>query len=406
MNTPAVQDFKDHGFLPSDPPCRRLCSPTYQPWEEMISQLPALIKSGKIRNETKELPLLSTKELHHETEWRRAYVIMCFLAHGYIWASNPPAEQVLPSNIAVPLLETSNFLEVPPVATYAALALWNCRKSEPGMIQLENLTVEHTFTGTDDEAWFYIVSVAIEAQGGPIICLVASAISAMQEKRYAAANEFLWELAVQISKLSDILGKIQEKCRPDVFFHELRPFLQGSTKSAGLPRGIFYDEGHGKGSWRQLKGGSNGQSSLIQLLDIVLGVKHAPLQGKSSDAPQAESSACFFRDMREYMPGPHRRFLGQIADHPNLRELVGLSAGDEAHKELWEAYTAATQSLTELRTRHLAIVTTYIIRPSRKSERQEEKREELLGTGATVLVPFLKQARNETRQAGKEILAG
>ena len=43
---------------------------------------------------------------------------------------------------------------------------------------------------------------------------------------------------------------------------------------AGLPKGVFYDEGDGRGEWRMYSGGSNAQSSLIQFFDIVLGVEH------------------------------------------------------------------------------------------------------------------------------------
>ncbi|PTB53962.1 hypothetical protein M431DRAFT_508997 [Trichoderma harzianum CBS 226.95] len=60
------------------------------------------------------------------------------------------------------------------------------------------------------------------------------------------------------------------------FYHRVRPFLADSKNmgAAGLPRGVFYDESDGKGEWRQLQGGSNGQSCLIQLLDVVLGIEH------------------------------------------------------------------------------------------------------------------------------------
>jgi indoleamine 2,3-dioxygenase len=68
-----------------------------------------------------------------------------------------------------------------------------------------------------------------------------------------------------------------EKNQPDVFFHQLRPFLAGSKNmsAAGLPNGVYYDIGEGKGDWHQYSGGSNAQSSLIQTFDIFLGVNHS-----------------------------------------------------------------------------------------------------------------------------------
>ncbi len=69
---------------------------------------------------------------------------------------------------------------------------------------------------------------------------------------------------------------MHEHCDPQRFYHEIRPLLAGSKgmAAAGLPRGVFYDQGNGKGLWRQYSGGSNAQSSLIQLLDVFLGVDH------------------------------------------------------------------------------------------------------------------------------------
>ena len=39
-------------------------------------------------------------------------------------------EQRLPASISIPLLDISSYLEVPPVATYAAVCLWNFKRSE------------------------------------------------------------------------------------------------------------------------------------------------------------------------------------------------------------------------------------------------------------------------------------
>jgi indoleamine 2,3-dioxygenase len=89
-----------------------------------------------------------------------------------------------------------------------------------------------------------------------------------------------------------------------------------------------------------------------------------------------------------------------------------------------EAFQTATRALAEFRNMHLQMVTRYIIIPSRQpngregvnlataSSRMEassagKQREtmpgagELTGTGGTALLPFLKQSRDETFQAGR-----
>ena len=90
--------------------------------------------------------------------------------------------------------------------------------------------------------------------------------------------------ALNIKEIARILNRMDEHCSPKVFYDEIRPFLAGSKNMvlAGLPKGVFYEEGEGKGEWRQYSGGSNAQSSLIQFFDIVLGVEHHLTKGSKA----------------------------------------------------------------------------------------------------------------------------
>jgi indoleamine 2,3-dioxygenase len=174
----------------------------------------------------------------------------------------------------------ANHLSLPPTATYAALNLWNFTFTSPSMssslCEPENLSALHTFTGAHDEAWFYLISVAMEARGGSIVPIIMRALSAAKAKNSDMITTSLLSFAKCIQQLGALLERMYEKCEPDVFYHQIRPFLAGSKNMAvaGLPRGVFYDEGKGRGEWRQYSGGSNAQSSLIQLFDIVLGIEH------------------------------------------------------------------------------------------------------------------------------------
>lgn len=84
--------ISSNGFLPKSLPLARLPSVYYKPWEEMLDRLPSLIKDWTYRNEVNRLEILSTEKLDSEEEWRRAYVVLTFMAHGYIWGSSFPAE--------------------------------------------------------------------------------------------------------------------------------------------------------------------------------------------------------------------------------------------------------------------------------------------------------------------------
>lgn len=256
----------------------------------------------------------------------------------------------------------------------------------------------------------------MEARAASVIAKMMEATSSVKRRDYNTITTSLEELRTCIQEVGILLDRMYERCEPMVFYHHIRPFLAGSKnmEASGLPRGVFYNEGNGKGEWHQLRGGSNGQSSLIQFFDVVLGVEH---NGHGSKASPKTSEKSYHEEVRDYMPGPHSRFLTHIARLGSIRELAKEEPMNKDQARMGEAYTAATEALTEFRNRHIQIVTRYIILPSKQpwkggkrknlasasTERAATamKSEELTGTGGTMLVPFLKQARDETTSAGR-----
>lgn len=442
---PVLSDYgisPKHGFLPDVLPLTRLPDPYYNKWEAVVTNLQALVLSRRLRPVVDRLPVLSTIGLEHDAEWRRAYSLLCFMAHAYVWGGDEPCDQ-LPPAITIPLLGISNHLELPPVATYAALCLWNFKPLfvDEDIDNLENLATLNTFTGSLDESWFYLVSVAIEARGAPIIPLMLDAVAAARQEDAATVTHSLRAFAERMTDLTNILQRMHESCDPNIFYNRIRIFLAGSKNmaEAGLPDGVNYADGSGKEDYRQYSGGSNAQSSLIQFFDVILGVDHRPTGEKRDPFSESERESRapvpqhnFIMEMRRYMPGPHARFLKDVAGVANIREFV------ESHKhdrQLCLAYDACLAMLSAFRDKHIAIVTRYIILPSREvrarsrsrspeaarqrmnlavASRQRQsnaqgnnleatgKNKKLTGTGGTALIPFLKQARDETGEPAIE----
>ncbi|KAM5343428.1 hypothetical protein ACJ41O_011965 [Fusarium nematophilum] len=392
-----------NAFLPERSPLRQLPDSYYEPWEIIAQHLPALVEDG-IRRAVDQLPVLSTDRLRSEPEWRRAYVILAFMTHAYVWGGETP-EEILPPQITVPFLQVSKHLELPPVLTYAAANLWNFTCSGDDFSNLDHLKTLHTFTGTESESWFLLISVAMEARAGVIIPRMMEALEAVKTRDYDVIVDALEQLKACIEGVGVLLERMYEKCDPMTFYNRIRPFLAGSKnmEAAGLPRGVFYDEGDGKGEWRQLRGGSNGQSSLIQFFDIVLSVEHLT---SGNNTPDKGSERSYHDIVRDYMPGPHSRFLTHIARMGSIRELALLPATTEGQHRLQRAFTAAAETLSQFRNKHIQIVTRYIVLPSRQagkggrqnlaSSSSTKAQGELTGTGGTTLVPFLKQSRDET----------
>lgn len=250
---------------------------------------------------------------------------------------------------------------------------------------------------------------------------MTAALEAVTSLDYTVITQALGELTQCILDIGVILERMYEGCDPSVFYHRIRPFLAGSKNmvEAGLPNGVFYDEGNGEGEWWQLRGGSNGQSSLIQFFDLVLGIEHEH-DGNTSPHPSVKASApstrplTFHEEVRDYMPGPHRRFLKYIREKsPSIRSLALHPAVTAEQQQLRAAYSTATETLKLFREKHIKLVTMYIILPSRKASANQNKErglaassngqenEKMTGTGGTPLLPFLKQSRDETGAAGR-----
>jgi indoleamine 2,3-dioxygenase len=121
--------------------------------------------------------------------------------------------------------------------------------------------------------------------------------------------------------------------------------------------------------------------------------------------------------MRSYMPEEHRAFLETISTLPSLRSYVETHSSDA---RLSSTYNGCLKELSAWRSRHIGVVTTHIVTPARKAQVQSQIRSvdpvndrlrttadsELQGTGGSALIPFLKQAKEETLDSCVSILSG
>jgi indoleamine 2,3-dioxygenase len=259
-----------------------------------------------------------------------------------------------------------------------------------------------------DERWFYLISVAFEAKGAPVIPLMLDAIIAARASDVVKVTVSLKIFAQHLEDLILILNRMYQNCDPKVFYHQIRLFLAGSKsmEQLGLRNCLVYDDGTDKEEdCRVYAGGSNAQSSLIQFFDIVLGISHT-----------SNSNQSFITDMRAYMPGKHRRFLERVMEITNIRTFVE-ERGD--HQDLMSAYNTCVELMCSMRNVHLRMVARYIITQSRSEDVQRNysganggstaslrpPKKTMRGTGGTDLMPFLSQIRNETSQSKIRSLA-
>lgn len=289
----------DNGFLSTHPPLQSFSDPYYAPWDQIATNLHQLIQSEKLEQAVHDLQPLDPHHLDTDVNLQRAYTVLAFLIHGFVWSSSPP-RVVIPSQLSEPFLQVCEKVGMRPVISYAGLCLWNWRLRDPeACFDLENMDMIASFTGTRGEAAFYHVPVLIEQIGGRLVSTLLSAVEAVITKHASVEIRVLAALegtAKTIVEMGDQLSKLYTILDADFFYHELRPFIGGGKgmEEKGLPRGIVFRRSNAEEVEARYAGGSAIQSSLFPFLDHMLGVQHndamfkvGPFRCQSAKCPGA-----------------------------------------------------------------------------------------------------------------------
>ncbi len=379
-----LHDFQispETGFLPSTPPLANLPGEHFAPWEEVLTSLPELNRTRQLRSAVHELPEreFSAATLGSEEEWRRAYVVLCFIGQSYIWGEGQAGlVDTIPKKLAVPWCTVSDHLHVKPVVCYAITVLYNFQLREPlGPWDAENISITNTFTGSEDESWFYVVPLLIELAAVPGINAMSKVFADMAHHRIADILNCLQSVQRSLQDMRKALARMFEKCKPITFYTEIRPFQAGTKGLDVLPEGILFEGVDPKP--RQYHGASAGQTAVIHAFDIFLGVKHS---GSEED---------FLVTMRTHMPQKHEQFLDRLAAMPPIREYCKNSRDIG----LIESYNTAVEEFVKFRSDHVILVTRYIVNQQQHSINPALNTK---GSGGTDFMQFLKRVRNATKE--------
>jgi indoleamine 2,3-dioxygenase len=371
----------DTGFLPASDPLDRLPN-DFSPWEEIGRELPKLLMTGRVRRFIQAMPLLDTMRLGDERERRRAMLILSFLGHAYVWGAKETGSSI-PACLARPWHQLAQMLGRPPVLSYASYALDNWRRLEPARaIELGNIALLQNFLGGQDEEWFVVIHVAIEAKAGPALAAILTAQEAVLNDQPEVVENQLATIARALGAMHEILLRMPERCDPYIYFRRVRPYIHGWANHPSLPAGMIYEgvEGYG-GVGQHFRGETGAQSSIIPALDAALGIAHA-----------ADLLHRYLKEMRHYMPPKHRAFIETVEAGPSVRNYV--LRHREARPCLRDGYNAAVDGIELFRSTHLEYARNYIAKQSHGGKRNPAD----VGTGGTPFVPYLKKHRAETGQ--------
>lgn len=367
----------DRGFLsPFDPGAIALPD-GLQAARDLAAALPERLVAGDLREAVAALSEPGRRELLDIEDLRilrTSLVHYTFLAQAYVWCDEP-APKRLPRSIAGPLWAIAQRVGQPPILTYSQYVLDNWGVLDPNRpIDLTNTRMIQPFLGGQDEAWFVLIHVAIEAAAGPMLCALPAAIEFAAQEDAGALTDALGNMVAVWEPMLAAFDRMPERCDPYVYFHRVRPWIHGFKDNPALPDGIVY-EGVADEPQR-FRGQTGSQSSIVPAMDAFLQVNHGndPLRG-------------YLDELHEYRLPEHRQFIDDIRSASRVRDLVRASA----RPALIEAYNDCLEQLTKFRTRHLQYAASYIHKQSRGGRGNASD----VGTGGTPFMKYLKKHRDE-----------
>ncbi len=254
------------------------------------------------------------------------------------------------------------------------------RIDRAGPLALDNITMHQGFLGGQDEAWFVLVHVAIEASAGGLLAEFPGLLAAADARDTARMHDHLVRMIDVWKVINAHFDRMPERCDPYIYFHRVRPWIHGWKDNPALGPGLIYEGVEATGGTPQsFRGQTGSQSSIVPAVDAVLGLGHA-------DDPLRR----YLDELHAYRPPAHRRFIEAVREASTVRQVTE-SLGNTT---LLTAYNECVEQLARFRTRHLEYAATYINQQSR--DRQGNAVD--IGTGGTPFMRYLKKHRNETRE--------
>ncbi len=363
--------YYERGFLPKPDPVWHFDRyPQLRMLDDLGNDLPQLLLRGDFRRTIKGTSIPDWPEiaLTEETlpELRLYYLRLGFLVSGYVNQVSQDRAHVLPANLAVPFSRACRLLDRPPILSYDGYALYNWRRlrmSEP--IALGNIDTIQNFVELYDEHWFILVHVEIEAIAGEILAAIDRADTAIANRDGSAVDQCLSRIADAVERQTEVLKRIPERMRPELYFREFRPYIR-------FFENVTYSGVDSKAM--NFRGETGAQSSIMPTLVAFMKIRHT--QSILTD---------HLNDMRRFMPAEHRKSIQRVERMPTPRELASAST-----------FNAVLDAMASFREVHMGWADQYV------HQRVDDPR----GTGGTPYMTWLNQLIDETRAARKPMGVG
>lgn len=357
-----------NGFLPREDPLAVL-PPQFKELEELLQNMPKTTKDGRegllmkgtFGEESVKVPLYDVDNIEDSA-------LLCALFRDYtFWASSYLLEpcdlqyrktktyglgrQVLPKNIAVPLVKIANKIDAKPFMEYAlSYALYNWKRKDPnGDLDYNNLELIRAFEGSEHEHGFILVHVAMVANSGEQVRHTLSVINRAEEQNRPAFNDALRDLSKTMRIINNTMDTMWKRSSPGAY-DSFRSFIMGTKNQPMFPKGVIYegvsDEPH------FYRGESGANDTMIPTCDNLL-----QLTEKMPKNPLTE----ILFDFRQYRPVNHNEWLTFVHHRSSSVGVRNFALQDSTSAVL---YMGLLDQVREFRDRHWRFTKEYIIKYS------------------------------------------
>nr|BBA46264.1 indoleamine 2,3-dioxyganese - I [Blepharisma stoltei] len=290
-----------------------------------------------------------------------ATLLHAYLASAYYWHSSTPSQRI-PSNISVPFCRLSNHLDRAPMISIVSTNFQNWKlKDESKEFHPDNIDSLFTFSGTDDETFFYHCGTYIEYLGNAIIEAIPTFYNGIQTKNEEDVKNSLKIFVDTLKDMKKALSLVFQRVDPNVFYFGFRRYL-------GSFDGVIY-EGVSETPLK-LMGSTAAQSPLVRLIDAIFTLN---------------SNDTFLSGIFPYMKKEHRDFIAFVEKSrpKDIRKtVVDLDAVDE--------WNSVIEEFANFRKTHCKLAYQYIIKPSQGGSTK--------GTGGSSIESFLNSLIENTRK--------
>lgn len=279
---------------------------------------------------------------------------------------------VLPPSLAVPWLKVCGSLGMPPVLT-AMLDLWNWKRNAKGAdFTPAEMSCISTQTGTTAEIQFHMLPCCMQCEAGAVVPKIVLADGLIKDRVDLELQRVLVELKGVLVRFRELFSSVHQTVDMRTFYDIYRPLLGGCYPDGWALGGVTKDmaeqyapEQLANGLLKVTKSGkddvvvsmgkgpSAGQSTMMILFDMFLGITHFNKEGGEAGPFQEE--------MHQYMPAVHRQLLRDFAEKMKasgtVRDYVegtkGAHKGRPAPEKVQSAYNDCLNAFRQFRAFHL-----------------------------------------------------